>query len=146
MSAPLQYPPTTCERCGILHGDRNGCPAPEVIASARGFVRACEADRTMSRDRRDVGGFRFAVTMADNPHWYALRSMAWEHGMGEGYDALYVLCRYHYYLRWWWGRGYRSIDLDGYSYWLIISDYLINRKPADRAGWEAPPPIEEKRP
>jgi hypothetical protein len=125
-----------CRRCGFLHGFRNGCPPPALVEQVRAFVVAWEADSTYSRDPRDVGDFLFAITMADNPHWYALRHQAWEKGEGPGYEALYELVRWFYYLRWWHGRGYRSITLDGYSYWIMNDGFLVNRKPADSAGWD----------
>ena len=56
--------------------------------------------------------------------------------MGQGHEALWELIRWFYYLRWWRGRGYRSIDLDGFRYWIMNDGTVINRKPVEDAGWD----------
>ncbi len=138
--------PTACPRCGLLHGPAWAgidCPPPDLVAQVRAFVAAWEADATLSRDPRDVGGWLFAVTMADNPHWYAMRHQAWAKGRatGQGFDALYDLVRRFHYLRRWHRHPYRSVDLDGYSYWIVdkTDGNGVNRKPSDGAGWDAEP-------
>ncbi len=53
------------------------------------------------------------------------------------HERLYLLIRDYHYLRRWQGWEYRSIDLDGFSYWIMQNGTVINRKPADGAGWES---------
>jgi len=127
-----------CQRCGFLHGHRNGCPPPALVQRARDYIAQVEASPPRSGVPRDDGGWSFATTMADNPHWYVVRQRAWatSEELGQGHEALWELVRWFYYLRWWHGRGYRSIDLDGFSYWIINDGTVINRKPVDQAGWD----------
>jgi len=81
----------------------------------------------------------FAKTMPTNPHWYCVRQKARAAGLGAGHEQLFTLIRDYHYSRRWHGRRYRSIDLDGYSYWIIEDGTVINRKPADDAGWDDEP-------
>lgn len=103
--------------------DRYRPDAPEwMVESAREYI---------ARAR-----WTFASTMADNPHWYAVRRRAQVGGFGILHERLYLLIRDYHYLRRWQGWDYRSIDLDGYSYWIMQNGTVINRKPADHAGWD----------
>lgn len=103
-----------CPGCTFTHGGE--CPPPALVAQARDYVARTE--------------FTFAKTMPQNPHWYVVRR-------GDpGHEALFVLIRDHHYLRRWHGRAYRSIDLDGFSYWIMEDGTVINRKPVERAGWD----------
>jgi len=128
-----------CSACGFLHGDRNGCPPVALVRRARAYIAKVEAMPPRPGVPQDVGGWQFATTMADNPHWYEVRGRAWDHSttMGQGYEALWELVRWHYVLRWWHLRGFRSIDLDGWAYWVgEESRSIINRKPVEAAGWD----------
>ena len=110
-------------------GDDDGLfgtrPSPLLVERAREYIAETE--------------WTFAKTMPDNPHWYVVRQRAWARGRyyGLGHEALFDLIRLHHYIRRWHGRGYRSIDLDGFSYWIMEDGTVINRKPADSAGWDA---------
>ena len=73
----------------------------------------------------------FAKTMADTPHWYAVRHRAQAAGLGPGHERLYLLIKDYHYKRRWRGRTYRSIDLDGFVYWIIVDGTVINRTPVD---------------
>lgn len=117
---------TPCPACGFVHGCREGHPPPWLVRRARDYIAAAE--------------WTFAKTMPDNPHWYVIRQRAWgtSRELGEGHEALFELIRWFYYLRWWRQRGFRSIDLDGFSYWVMEDGTVINRKPADAAGWDDP--------
>jgi len=55
-------------------------------------------------------------------------------GDGSGPRGLFALIHSHHYVRRWHGRGYRSIDLDGWLYWIIAHGTVINRKPSVEAG------------
>lgn len=114
----------SCEKCGFLHGRLHGCPPREVVEQARDYI----ANVT----------WIFAKTMPDNPHWYVVRQRSWSRSkeLGRGHEALFELIRWCYWLRWWQGRGYRSIELDGWSYWIIQDGTVINRKPVKDAGWD----------
>jgi hypothetical protein len=102
-------------------------PPPLLVQHAREYVAAAT--------------WTFASTMADNPHWYVVRQRAWatSRDLGLGHEALFDLIRQHYYPRRWHGRSYRSIDLDGFSYWIIQDGTVVNRKPVEQAGWDEPP-------
>ena len=113
-----------CPACAFVHGTHNGCPPADLVTRARTYIA--------------IGDWTFASTMPDNPHWYTVRQRAWAESpeVGEGHEALWQLIRWFYYLRWWHGRGYRSIDLDDFSYWVMNDGTVINRKPVDDAGWD----------
>jgi hypothetical protein len=103
--------------------DRYQPTAPDwMVESAREYI---------SRSK-----WTFASTMADNPHWYVVRSRAQAAGMGPLHERLYLLIKHHHYLRRWQGRSYRAVDLDGFSYWIMVNGTVINRKPVKDAGWE----------
>lgn len=130
-----------CPDCGVTHWSEYGqrpatCPPTALVEKARAYIAATEADSAMSRDPRDVGGFLFAKTMADNPHWYAVRQQAQARRRGSGHEALFALIRDHHYLRRWHGRAFRTIGLDGFQFWIIEDGTVINRKPAEAAGWD----------
>ena len=110
--------------CGFRHGQQHGCPPPALVARARAYAH--HADWT------------FAKTMPDNPHWYVVRQKAWAHSQeaGAGHEALFQLLRWYYVLRWWHERGYRSLDLDSFTYWIMEDGTVINRKPTEAAGWD----------
>jgi hypothetical protein len=102
-----------------------GSPPPgDLVAQARAYIAACE--------------WTFAKTMPDNPHWYVIRARAWARGRehGEGHEALFALIRDHHYVRMWHSRPFRSIDLDGWGYWIMEDGTVINRKPVAIAGWD----------
>jgi hypothetical protein len=115
---------SVCGDCGFEHGWLHGCPPPALVRRARAYIAASE--------------WIFAKTMPDNPHWYVVRKRSWAKSkeLGEGHEALYELIRWFYRLRWWHLRGYRSLELDGWVYWLIQDGTIINRKPVDKAGWD----------
>lgn len=100
----------------------HGRAAPaDLVQEARAYIAAAE--------------WSFAKTMPDNPHWYAVRGRSRGQGLGAGHEALYRLCRDYHWDRWWHGRTYRTVDLDGFAYWIMEDGTVINRKPADDAGW-----------
>jgi hypothetical protein len=107
-----------------------------LVETAREYIAATERDKAMSRDPRDVGGFLFAKTMAENPHWYCVRQPAHARGRGRGHEALFTLIRDHHYIRRWHRRAFRTIQMDGFAYWIIEDGTVINRKPAEAAGWD----------
>ena len=105
----------------------HGRPAPAALVSAaRSYIASAE--------------WSFAKTMPDNPHWYAVRQRAQAARIGEGHEALYRLCRDFHVDRWWHGRTYRTVDLDGFAYWIMEDGTVINRKPFEEAGWTDSPP------
>ncbi|WP_308799547.1 hypothetical protein [Agromyces silvae] len=92
--------------------------APDwMIESAREYIAATT--------------WTFAKTMADIPHWYTVRQRAQRAGLGTLHERLYLLIRDYHYIRRWRGGSYRSIDLDGYLYWIMQNGTVINRKPHD---------------
>jgi hypothetical protein len=98
-------------------------PPAALVAQARDYIAAAE--------------WSFAKTMPDNPHWYAVRQRSRAQGLGAGHEALYVLLRDYHYDRWWHGRSYRTLDIDGFGYWIMEDGTIINRKPVDSAGWDS---------
>jgi hypothetical protein len=63
--------------------------------------------------------WRFARTMPFIPHWYAIRKQAHPAGLGAGHEALYFLCRDWGYPREWHRRIFPSVDLGGWSFWML---------------------------
>jgi hypothetical protein len=78
----------------------------------------------------------YAKTMPKTPHWYLVRGRPRN---DPGHEVLFELMRDHYWSRWWGGKWWRSIDLDGWSWWLIEDGTVINTKPRVRAGWGGDP-------
>ena len=103
-------------------GRFGSAPPAALVAQAREFIAAST--------------WIFAKTMASNPHHYVVRPKSRAAGLGAGHEALFELIRDHHVVRRWHGHPYRSIDLDGFSYWIMDDGTVINRKPADRAGWD----------
>jgi hypothetical protein len=116
-----QPPPSDDTREAGQFGTR---PPADLVARARAYIA--------------TGEWCFARTMPDNPHWYVIRQHAWARGreVGQGHEALFVLIREHHYVRLWHRHPFRSIDLDGFSYWIMEDGTVINRKPVESAGWD----------
>ncbi|MEN5075868.1 recombinase family protein [Isoptericola cucumis] len=107
-------------------------PAEQVPGAPADLVRRAQ-------DYIAIGDWTFAKTMPENPHWYTVRQRAWavDEATGQGHEALFELIREHPTKRRFQGKSYRSITLDGFVYWIIRDGMIINRKPADQAGWDA---------
>uniref|UniRef100_UPI003989D921 hypothetical protein n=1 Tax=Paeniglutamicibacter sp. TaxID=1934391 RepID=UPI003989D921 len=71
----------------------------------------------------------FARTMAYIPHWYVMRKQAHPDGRGAGHESLYFLIRDHGYDRAWYRRTFRSIDLGGWSFWMLTNGDFFNCAP-----------------
>ena len=72
-----------------------------------------------SREYIAEARWTFAKTMARVPHWYVIRRRARAAGQIVGHEVLYGLIREHGYDRDWYGRIFKSVDLDGWSYWQM---------------------------
>ena len=85
--------------------------------------------------------WRFAATMADNPHWYVL-----ERDWGEpAFDALCERIGRSGELGRFRGHAYRYLTLGDFFYWVMPSignraGRIINRKRIDQADWDDPGP------
>ena len=85
--------------------------------------------------------WKFAKTMADNPHFHVVFPFP-SPGLDEGerqremagWNALRELIATWGWNRRWHGSTYRTFSLDGHDYWTIHP--VINRKPSAEAGWE----------
>lgn len=104
--------------------------APEdLVAEARAFV--ADAPWKTSRDESH------SYTM-----WVRLRGPHPE--LVTGYNRLVSLIEHYGYWRRWFRREYRSVDLDGWSLWLMgnapgeMSHGIVNRKPAATSGFGEP--------
>lgn len=124
---------SNCPECTFVHS-REGCPPPELVAGARAHVAA--------------SSWTFASTMPRNPHYYVVFPFARDDGPDDeaerdrkraGFRALRDLIVVHGWDRTWHGHVYRTVGFDGFDYWFIWP--VINRKPSDRAGWDADPKV-----
>jgi hypothetical protein len=90
---------------------------PDQEARARSFV--------------DTVPWRFARTVPEHPHWYALR--VWLSPEQQVvFDWFTDLIACHGYTGWFWGRDWTYLDLgDGFKYWesrtLDKAGRIINR-------------------
>ncbi len=87
------------------------------------------------RDADDLGLWTFAKTMPHIPHEYTVRQRSKAAGLGPGHEALWVMCRDFHIDRWWGGRTWRTIDLDGWAIWAVDDGMILNRRAVDDAGW-----------
>jgi hypothetical protein len=81
-------------------------------------------------------GWRFASSMADNPHWYVLER---DYG-GPVFDALVERIEQGEVGRF-RGRAYRYATLDDFVYWVMSSrdgraGRVVNRKRVEQAEWD----------
>jgi hypothetical protein len=85
-------------------------------------------DEAAAREFIAAAAWRFAVTMPENPH-------EWVKG-GPGFEDFVALVR-RGELRRYGGRPYRTVTIDGWTYWLTWGGGpIVNRKPAAEAGWD----------
>lgn len=82
----------------------------------------------------DRAVWTFAVTYGD--HWYVVRNKP---RRDYGHEALYELIRDYHVKRRWGGSTWRSVDIGGWSYWIVDGGTVINRKPGHLAGWDDQP-------
>jgi len=54
-----------------------------------------------------------------------------ERGPRHRPESLWLLIVDHSHDRWWRFKTWRSIELDGFLYWIIEDGTVINRRPAD---------------
>jgi hypothetical protein len=94
-----------------------------------------DADQPSGWAERDFSAFverqswRFALTMPDNPHEYALR----RHAADNEFDAAVRYIREHGRLESFRGRPYKTLYFGEHKYWTmgapLAETDLINRKP-----------------
>ena len=79
--------------------------------------------------RLEAASYKFAKTMAENPHWYTLRK-SWV-SMREFAETAAAVQMYGEH-QWFQGRRYTQLALNGYTYWTMgaspIDTELVNRK------------------
>lgn len=76
-------------------------------------------------------------TSRDGSHSYMMTRRANVLGFGLLHTRTLILIRDYGIDRRWHGHGpYRGIDLDGFSLWKMGDMMIINRKPAESAGWD----------
>jgi hypothetical protein len=83
----------------------------------------------------EASHWRFARSMPSNPHWYVVRPK----GPGPELAAHLAFCRWltaEGRDRTWHGRPFRTASWDGWDYWHMGDDTVINRKPTGQAGWD----------
>lgn len=127
------FVPEPCS-CQILHGPprRTALPAhpPRSVL-----------DLVAEYTSQDEPLWRFAKTMPDNPHAYAVRptDTRGDQRWAEHHEALFGLIRDWPWHRFFRGRPFRSVTVGGFTYWIIRDGQIINRKPDEPAAWDAPP-------
>jgi hypothetical protein len=101
----------------------------ELIDQVRIFIEDCD--------------WKVAVTdKSPHPHSYCMVFSARAQGLIVGYSRMTAFIDQYGYQRAWRNRVFRSIDLDGFSYWLMEADEkIINRKPAEHGGWNRNQPF-----
>lgn len=102
---------------------------PQLVESVREFIDAAEWT-TAKTDK------------SEHPHSYVMVFAARRQGLIDGYRRMVGFIDRYGYVRRWRRWAYRSVDLDGMSYWLMNpatgdkdGTNIINRKPAEHAGW-----------
>lgn len=79
----------------------------------------------------------FVVAKTDksaHPHQYALQERAARAGLGPEHVSAANFIRAWGLRRHWHGHMYRSVNLDGFSYWVMDWGSIINRQPVEFAG------------
>ena len=77
----------------------------------------------------------FAKTMPHIPHEYTVRQRSKAAGLGSGHEALWVLIRDYHIDRWWGGRTWRTVDLDGWAIWAVDDGMILTRRAVEDSGW-----------
>jgi hypothetical protein len=95
--------------------------------------------------REFIDAVRWTTAKTDkskHPHSYVMVFSARRQGLIEGYRRMAGFIDRYGYVRRWARWEFRSVDLGGYSFWLMnpVSNdpsgtNIINRKPAEHAGW-----------
>ena len=83
--------------------------------------------------------WRFAKTMPDNPHWYAVERDEERAGRGDALRAFVAFLKDTGTDAKYGGHRYRYVEVDGFTYWLTWAKgarYIVNRKPTSEAGWD----------
>jgi hypothetical protein len=101
----------------------------EMIDQVRIFIEDCN--------------WKVAVTdKSPHPHSYCMIFAARRQGLIVGYSRMVSFLDQFGFERCWRNRIFKSIDLDGFSYWLQdlseahqFARDIINRKPAEHGGW-----------
>ena len=102
----------------------------DVIARAQAFIDAYAA----------AVGWKFARTMADIPHEYAVREKARSVGLQAEFVWLVTAIREHGYRERWRSHSYTYLVVDGWRYFSMGNPLpettIINRAPLTREGRE----------
>jgi hypothetical protein len=127
----------------VLRGQWHKRPDSEILGKIVDLAQRWEGDDPMADAPADVisqalgfvaeAKWRFATSMADNPHWYIVRPQITD----ERVHALVELLKHHSRIKRWHGQIYRAVSLDQWDYWDIWP--VINRKPTRFAGWDGEP-------
>ena len=104
--------------------------APQILVEqVREFIEACN--------------WRAAKTdTSPHPHSYCMRFSAREQGLMSGYWTLVRFIEKYGFERAWRNRFFKSVDIEGRSYWLQdlpepheFATDIINTKEAEFGGW-----------
>lgn len=127
----------------ILRGQWHKQPAHEVLAGVVKLIREWEGTEPITlanpitlvqaKNFARETTWRFATSMADNPHWYIVVPDVRD----ERLSALQRLLVHHSKVRRWHKLTYRTVTLDGWDIWDIWP--VINAKPTRYAGWDGDP-------
>lgn len=87
---------------------------------------------TEQEAREIIGRFhwRFAKSMPTVPHYYTVKNQKSQRD-SEDYEKLYQYIYENHYIKYFYGKPYKYVDIDGYSYWIMTDDIrasiIINR-------------------
>lgn len=74
--------------------------------------------------------WKFAKSMPTIPHEYTVKSKT-NRQDAEDYEKLFRYIYENHYIRYFYGKPYKYVDIDGYSYWIMTDDIresiIINR-------------------
>lgn len=72
----------------------------------------------------------FAKTMKSIPHWYIVKNTR-SIEESKKYERLYQYIFDNHYIKYFKGKPYKYVDIEGYSYWIMTDDIsesiIINR-------------------
>lgn len=128
-----------CFDCGVVQKAADDLGSPAWVTVTGPYQEPCPDEdhrwsptRHGSADEADLATrlknarWKFASTMADNPHWYIVRK--WDL---ELYDEMERRIREDGYDEVWKpnGRTYRYLEVGCWRYWIV--EPVLNRKPVD---------------
>lgn len=74
--------------------------------------------------------WQFAKSMPQIPHYYTVKSKRSKRD-AEDYEKLYTYIYENHYIKYFYGKPYKYVDIDNYSYWIMTDDIrasiIINR-------------------